>query len=282
MTDLRADLTAAGQAPTPELLDAIVAQGDLAAPWLMQIIDHAVDQAISQPQASQEEDDQPDYLDDESLDEESATSEEIAEEVDAPPEAWAPIHAAMLLRKMGHTAAVPILLRAYLVTARKDALNYAACQALLGWREAIQPIINIAASTENDAVLDDIFELLATLQVQDDRIFDVFADDLTVNPGAARFLGLYGDKRALPLIAKAFDATLVVTSDIVANTPLFEMADAILELGGSVSDAQKQKLARVQALAQRPRQPLFGKTPGPNEPCHCGSGKKFKKCCGAV
>lgn len=23
------------------------------------------------------------------------------------------------------------------------------------------------------------------------------------------------------------------------------------------------------------------KTPGPNDPCPCGSGKKYKKCCGA-
>ncbi len=34
--------------------------------------------------------------------------------------------------------------------------------------------------------------------------------------------------------------------------------------------------------ASKPNQPVLAtKTPGRNDPCYCGSGKKFKKCHGA-
>jgi uncharacterized protein YchJ len=34
-------------------------------------------------------------------------------------------------------------------------------------------------------------------------------------------------------------------------------------------------------MMDRERKPVVAeKKPGPNEPCSCGSGKKFKKCCG--
>jgi uncharacterized protein len=34
-------------------------------------------------------------------------------------------------------------------------------------------------------------------------------------------------------------------------------------------------------IGPRVQQVIKGDTPGRNDPCSCGSGKKYKKCCGA-
>ena len=36
----------------------------------------------------------------------------------------------------------------------------------------------------------------------------------------------------------------------------------------------------VQTEKKKPK--VVNKTPGPNDPCPCGSGKKYKKCCGRL
>jgi preprotein translocase subunit SecA len=55
-------------------------------------------------------------------------------------------------------------------------------------------------------------------------------------------------------------------------------------LGGQ-QDAAQQAGPDGETVAERPkRQPVRHVTPavGPNDPCPCGSGKKYKKCCGRV
>ena len=39
---------------------------------------------------------------------------------------------------------------------------------------------------------------------------------------------------------------------------------------------RKQNIARMRALANEPKQSKIGR----NDPCPCGSGKKYKNCCG--
>jgi hypothetical protein len=50
-----------------------------------------------------------------------------------------------------------------------------------------------------------------------------------------------------------------------------------------MSDDEKRKLAEAMVPADRPsdREPAKPKVPKPNEKCSCGSGKKYKKCCGS-
>ncbi|QWP77642.1 UPF0149 family protein [Lysobacter sp. K5869] len=56
-----------------------------------------------------------------------------------------------------------------------------------------------------------------------------------------------------------------------------ERLEIVSSLPGMLADLQHH---RVEALT--PREPLRrADTPDRNEPCPCGSGKKFKKCCGA-
>ena len=46
---------------------------------------------------------------------------------------------------------------------------------------------------------------------------------------------------------------------------------------------KEQREAEEKLLKETPKaEPVkVGQTPGRNDPCPCGSGKKFKKCCGA-
>ncbi|WP_416305100.1 PBPRA1643 family SWIM/SEC-C metal-binding motif protein [Neptunicella sp. SCSIO 80796] len=46
------------------------------------------------------------------------------------------------------------------------------------------------------------------------------------------------------------------------------------------SDAEED-LHELDVMLRRPKTTTFDKTPKRNDPCHCGSGKKYKKCCSA-
>lgn len=58
---------------------------------------------------------------------------------------------------------------------------------------------------------------------------------------------------------------------IVAEHELF----AVIEL---CSESEENTL-ELEAVLAKPQTQRFEKTPQRNEPCFCGSGKKYKKCC---
>jgi len=41
-----------------------------------------------------------------------------------------------------------------------------------------------------------------------------------------------------------------------------------------------ENLSELECILNKPESVTVAKTPNRNEPCSCGSGKKFKKCCG--
>ncbi|GLQ32221.1 PBPRA1643 family SWIM/SEC-C metal-binding motif protein [Litoribrevibacter albus] len=43
---------------------------------------------------------------------------------------------------------------------------------------------------------------------------------------------------------------------------------------------EAEDTSELDALINTPKTTVLEKTPGRNDPCSCGSGKKFKKCCG--
>ena len=47
-----------------------------------------------------------------------------------------------------------------------------------------------------------------------------------------------------------------------------------------VNEELEEDIADLELLKQTPATMVVEKTPGRNDPCLCGSGKKFKKCCG--
>ncbi|GEM80319.1 PBPRA1643 family SWIM/SEC-C metal-binding motif protein [Vibrio superstes] len=46
-----------------------------------------------------------------------------------------------------------------------------------------------------------------------------------------------------------------------------------------VDSDQEENTLELDTLLNRPKTTVFEKTPNRNDPCSCGSGKKYKKCC---
>lgn len=47
-----------------------------------------------------------------------------------------------------------------------------------------------------------------------------------------------------------------------------------------VDEQAEEDVSELESLINTPKTIVFDKTPNRNDPCSCGSGKKFKKCCG--
>jgi len=90
----------------------------------------------------------------------------------------------------------------------------------------------------------------------------------------------YNTKRTVKLGTEKNPLTLIVTNEerklavetLVADNGLF--ADITLD---STSDENIDELTSV---LNKPVTTTFDKTPNRNDPCSCGSNKKYKKCCG--
>jgi SWIM/SEC-C metal-binding protein len=82
--------------------------------------------------------------------------------------------------------------------------------------------------------------------------------------------------------SKKYPLELVVTSEsrkqevetLVAEAQLY----AVVKIDGS-KDAV-ESIAELTALLNKKGTVKLDKVPARNEPCNCGSGKKYKKCCG--
>ncbi|MDD1779799.1 SEC-C domain-containing protein [Enterovibrio sp. ZSDZ35] len=46
-----------------------------------------------------------------------------------------------------------------------------------------------------------------------------------------------------------------------------------------VDAAQEENTVELDTVINKPKTIVFEKTPNRNDPCSCGSGKKYKKCC---
>lgn len=46
-----------------------------------------------------------------------------------------------------------------------------------------------------------------------------------------------------------------------------------------VDEHQEENTVELDTLLNKPKTTVFEKTPNRNDPCSCGSGKKYKKCC---
>lgn len=47
-----------------------------------------------------------------------------------------------------------------------------------------------------------------------------------------------------------------------------------------VNESAVEDISELESLLNTPKTLVFDKTPNRNDPCSCGSGKKYKKCCG--
>ena len=137
---------------------------------------------------------------------------------------------------------------------------------------------------------------LACAGVRDEPTWELLAAAFDAHPDeAAAALGEHGDARALPRLLRAFDdyvLRLGCTSDDI--DPFLVVAEAIEKLGGRLTKEQvskkrrclarqtsllRKELGRLRAEGAVLAEEVAGRLrPGPNEPCPCGSGRKFKKC----
>lgn len=46
-----------------------------------------------------------------------------------------------------------------------------------------------------------------------------------------------------------------------------------------IDAAQDENIIELETILNKPKTTTFEKTPNRNDPCSCGSGKKYKKCC---
>jgi SWIM/SEC-C metal-binding protein len=90
----------------------------------------------------------------------------------------------------------------------------------------------------------------------------------------------YHSKRIVKLGTEKKPLTLIVNSDerkleiaaLVSHNGLF--ADICVD---STID---ENINELSVILDKPATTRFDKTPNRNDPCPCGSGKKYKKCCG--
>jgi len=90
----------------------------------------------------------------------------------------------------------------------------------------------------------------------------------------------YNTKRNVKLGSEKNPLTLVVANDdkraeveaIVAENGLF----ANISVDGTVDE----NINELNTVLNTPTTTTFEKTPNRNDPCSCGSEKKYKKCCG--
>ncbi len=90
----------------------------------------------------------------------------------------------------------------------------------------------------------------------------------------------YNTKRSVKLGSEKQPLTLVVASEerkleieqLVSDNELF--ADI------TVDSAVEENILELDGQLNKPTTTRFDKTPNRNDPCSCGSKKKYKKCCG--
>jgi hypothetical protein len=218
---------------------------------------------------------------------------------ESPGGGWAPVHAVELLGELGATEAIEPMLRQLVESDWESYLHDRLLVTLpkLGAGVA-EPALAAHEAATDPEVRGSLCSVLAELGMRDERIYQALVEDFQRDPvlGAMHFAE-YGDRRALPLLLAELDQyEPVEEGGPLANFGVADMVDAVEELGGKLTPELQAKVdgifardeirrQRINAAFQResgrraPAAPLAGRKVGRNDPCPCGSGKKYKKCC---
>ncbi len=188
----------------------------------------------------------------------------------------APSLAARLLGELKYAGAIPALIKVAERVPEFTPLGDAVMDALFDLGEAAREgLYGLADRHQNDVeslAFSRTMEVLAGLK-RDERTWSGLKHGLSEARALTGFYvalaGQYGDQRAVYHL----NALLEERSDLSAQDRM-DCLDAIERLGG-IPTAQ----ARTMAEAGQGENPFAGKI-GRNDPCPCGSGKKYKKCCG--
>ena len=82
--------------------------------------------------------------------------------------------------------------------------------------------------------------------------------------------------------SKKYPLTLVVTSDERKQEIEAQVDEANLYANITLdsNDGAVESIAELTSILNKVATVILDKTPSRNDPCSCGSGKKYKKCCG--
>jgi hypothetical protein len=229
-------------------------------------------------------------------------SEILLADLAAPEEDLTAVAAARLARALRLAGAVPGLLAAIEKLEPDDLLYDEALEALVEIGGCVlEPALAAFERCGTPGCRARLSDVLARLKVKEHRVLAalvrVLDDDQMV---AADNLAEYGDPQALPALTRAFDDAECETSDefgFSSKQNLVKLARAIEKLGGVLTPEQRAKFDETTIAPEEfqrewdraktlvfdeldlPRAPVRrAPRPGRNDPCHCGSGKKYKKC----
>ncbi len=199
---------------------------------------------------------------------------------------WPPIHAVDLLADLKATEAAEPMLRVLSETSWQDIIHDRLVQRLaeLG-PSVVEPALAILERGVREEVLHAVCCVLSDVGVRDPRIYAQLCALFEANAvfGASCFSD-YGDATALPLLEGAIKRFRPKLDSPFGLMDLNELVDSFDRLGGELSDELKQHIAATEAEFEAHRARVApvkaaAPKPGRNDPCPCGSGKKYKRCC---
>jgi hypothetical protein len=216
------------------------------------------------------------------------TDEQLAR-VMTPGQGWPPAHAVDLLVDLKATEAVPSMLRKLTSSGHGNIIYDRIAEALpeLG-AHVLEPALLVLAEVAKDQeARHAVCDILGKLRVKDDRILAavlrVYEDDPEYG---AMLLADYGDASVLPRLQQDIEALTPDFDSMASRDLFFTLTTAFEDLGGELPPELQARVdgwfAQWEARREPPPKWVVA-SPGPkvgrNDPCPCGSGKKFKKCC---
>jgi SWIM/SEC-C metal-binding protein len=90
----------------------------------------------------------------------------------------------------------------------------------------------------------------------------------------------FNTKRVLKTGSEESPLTLVVNSDTRKTEIEQILQENALFADIEVNCDMDENLVELEGILNKPQPTTFTKKPHRNDPCSCGSGKKYKKCCG--
>ena len=207
---------------------------------------------------------------------------------DSPGNGWPPIHAVDLLVDLKAEEAIEPLLEV-LEASSIDDIIYSRIAIRLPKLGApvLEPALRLMDEVIDGDVFDALCSVISELGIRDERIFELLCDHFETDEalGAICFAE-YGDERALPLLKEAIEEFEPNWESEFGMMDLNEFEEAYKRIAGALPTELTEHISELRAewdshVAKQTvlAAPVVSDRIGRNEPCPCGSGKKYKKCC---
>jgi hypothetical protein len=201
--------------------------------------------------------------------------------IEAPGRGWPPAHAAYVLIELKAMEAIPALVNILATSEVYSIIHELIAEHI--WKlgpALLEPLLNVARTTKEPQVRTSCLLILTRSGAKDERLFHEISLLFEEDPirGAQAF-GHYGDPRALPVLSHAILNAKRDTFMAYAKMPINFAMDAYERISPPLPDNLRAHYDSLKADADREKFALKAKGTGRNDPCPCGSGKKYKKCC---